>query len=155
MNLFPPEQYARMMELLSGQKSFLSEFLLITKQIPGVVDSEDTGALTGYLDKRQELLDKIAGLQDELEPLLGEYLKRAPSTFKEREEQKALFDLRAGVGALLTEIQELDQKNSDKMVEYMDRIQSDLDRTRSTREGAKAYAQSSMDYYPGYFNKTQ
>lgn len=153
MAAFAPEQYARIMELQQQKKTLLQEFHGLAQLQQEIIEREDTTALQGNLNRRQELITQVDTLHQELDLLMQSYPPIRQQLGESHPQVAALTALQNEIQDILRQIAALDTQNQARAARQLQHFRDEIKRLSLGRKTLQSYSQGAVSLGSELFDK--
>ena len=137
MSKLKPAERDRLSVLLGKELEIFENIRKLTGEQAELLTKDDVDQFDSSLDKRQELIEKINGLHQELDPLMQSYIS-SPADEKSAE----IEDLRERIRETVGICAELNDENVTEMKVKAEAHTKKIDRHSAKRKGIGGYAQA-------------
>jgi flagellar biosynthesis/type III secretory pathway chaperone len=137
----------RLSELLSEELEIFEEILKLTEKQTKLLKKDEIEELNSSLEKRQELIEKINGLHQELDPLMQSYISSPAENKNDKIEQ-----YRERIKELITACTEQSNDNMNAIKAKADEQVKKIEKQSAKRKGIGGYAQA-VPNTPEVFDK--
>ena len=131
----------KLIHLLGQQRLLYRQLKELAQQQSSLVDGNDPETLLRVLAGRGRLIDKLATIDRELDPIRSDWQRIAGSLPTEQRQQAQ--ELVAQVQEILGEILASDAKDSEVLANHQRKVGQDIQSATKGKQMNRAYAQSS------------
>jgi hypothetical protein len=126
-----------LIELLQRQETVVNELAALARQQAELIRESRTDALLGLLTRRQQLIERFAGAQDELGRLTADLDRRLEAVSHDQREriQRLLSD----ISGRLAQVMERDEEDQQVLEAARNRTRDELAAVGATRQARRAY----------------
>jgi excinuclease UvrABC nuclease subunit len=126
-----------LIELLQRQEAVVEELAALARQQAELIRQSRTDALLGLLTRRQELIERFAGAQDELARLTADLERRLETvTGAQRDRIQTLL---SDISGRLAQVMERDEEDQQVLEAARTRTRDELAAVGTTRQARRAY----------------
>lgn len=140
----------RLVHLLTQQQLLYRQLLQLAQKQRSLVDGSDPEALLKLLAGRQRLIDRLMGLERELQPLRADWQKMASSLpVEQRRQAERLVN---SVKEILSDILARDEQDSDSLASCQQEVAGQIAGASQGKRMNQAYAQAGAGSQSRYFD---
>ncbi|MDY7107178.1 MAG: flagellar export chaperone FlgN [Planctomycetota bacterium] len=126
-----------LIELLERQETVVNELAALARQQAELIRQSRTDALLGLLTRRQQLIERFAGAQDELGRLTADLERRLETVSDEQRERIQM--LLTDISGRLAQVMQRDEEDQQVLEAARNRTKDELAAVGTTRQARRAY----------------
>ena len=149
----PPQVFdvgARLIKLLSQQRLLYRQLQELASKQTGLIDGDNPEMLLRVLADRQRLIDRLAAVDRDLEPIRADW-KHISQSLPQSQRQEA-HSLIAGIQEILDDIIVRDKKDTDTLSSHQQQVAEEIRTTTAGKRMNQAYVGSNAASQNRYFD---